>query len=59
MEDLGTGIPGVVWKADASTSDFTFVQGDAQSLPGYSAEAWLAPGFWLDHLHPDDRKHAL
>jgi two-component system cell cycle sensor histidine kinase/response regulator CckA len=59
MEELGTGIPGVAWKADASTSDFTFVQGDTEALLGYSQEAWLAPGFWRDHLHPDDRERAL
>ncbi len=59
MEDLGIGIPGVAWKADASTFDFTSVEADPAALLGYSAEAWLAPGFWREHLHPDDRKRAL
>jgi PAS domain S-box-containing protein len=58
-EDRGTGFPGVAWKADPATSDFTFIDGDGEALLGYPAEAWLAPGFWFEHLHPDDRERAL
>ena len=49
---------GIVWEADARSFDFTFVSKQAERLVGYPIEDWLRPGFWLEHLHPDDRNWA-
>jgi len=31
-----------------------FVSQEAERLLGFSVDDWLRPGFWIDHLHPDD-----
>jgi PAS domain S-box-containing protein len=52
---IGT-IDGIVWEADAQTFRFTFVSAQAERLLGYPVRAWLdEPGFWAQHIHPDDR----
>jgi PAS domain S-box-containing protein len=58
-EQLVASIDGIVWEADAQTYRFTFVSRQAEQLLGYPLEQWLTPGFWVDHLHPDDRDWAL
>jgi two-component system, NarL family, sensor histidine kinase UhpB len=59
-ETLVHSIDGIVWEADASTFVFTFVSPQAERLLGYPCSRWLSePGFWKDHIHPDDRDHAL
>lgn len=52
-------IDGIVWEADARTLDFNFIGDKAERLLGYPCEAWLEPGFWAEHLHPDDRELAV
>ena len=49
---------GIVWEADATTFDFTFISKKAERLLGYRVEDWLKPGFWVENLHPDDRAWA-
>jgi two-component system sensor histidine kinase/response regulator len=49
----------ILWRRSLATSQFTFVNKEAENLLGYSAEEWLATGdFLLDHVHPDDRSLA-
>ncbi len=50
---------GIVWEADAITFGFTFVSKKAERLLGFAIEDWMTPGFWADHLHPDDKTWAL
>ena len=45
---------GIVWEADPATFQFLFVSAGAERILGYPASAWLAPGFWRTHTHPDD-----
>ena len=46
----------ILWEADPATLHFTFVSGEAENLLGYSPEQWTTdPGFWLAHIHPEDR----
>ncbi|MER3430389.1 MAG: hypothetical protein C4324_04970 [Blastocatellia bacterium] len=52
-------IEGIVWEADAETFCFTFVSDQAKKLLGYPRENWFEPGFWENHIHPDDRKWAV
>lgn len=54
--NLVDSVDGVVWEADASTLTFTYVSRQAERLLGYPLTDWYAAGFWLQHLHPDDRQ---
>jgi PAS domain S-box-containing protein len=59
FRDLVASTDGIVWEADATTFEFTDVSQNAERLLGYPADAWLRPGFWSDHLHPEDREQAI
>jgi PAS domain S-box-containing protein len=53
-------VQAIVWRADPATYRFSFVSRQAETILGYPAERWLSePTFWVDHLHPDDRRWAL
>jgi PAS domain S-box-containing protein len=59
-EDLVQSVQGIVWEADATTLEFSFVSAEAERLLGYPRAMWLEdPTFWESHLHPDDHEHAL
>lgn len=46
----------ILWRADARTLQTTFVSREVQAILGYPVEMWInVPGFWRDHIHPDDR----
>ncbi len=49
----------IPWEADARTWRFTYVGPQAEKLLGYPVEKWYEDGFWAQHIHPDDRQHAL
>ncbi len=55
FRDIVDTTDGIVWEADAHDFTFTFVSKKAESILGIPVEEWYAPGFWMDHLHPDDR----
>jgi PAS domain S-box-containing protein len=56
---LVESVQAVLWKRNADTEQFTFVNKEAKALLGYSAQEWMMqPGFWRDHLHPEDRELA-
>ncbi|MEZ4862622.1 MAG: PAS domain S-box protein [Caldilineaceae bacterium] len=57
-EQLITSIDGILWEADTDTFQFTYVSEQAERLLGYAAAQWLIPGFWEEHIHPDDRAWA-
>jgi PAS domain S-box-containing protein len=47
----------IVWEADATTEQFTFVSQSAEQLLGYPVERWLKePNFWVNLIHPEDRQ---
>jgi len=53
-------IEGIVWEADATTLQFTFVSDHAKQILGFSPEEWLGqPRFWENHIHPGDRGEVL
>ena len=35
---------------------FNYIGPQAEKLLGYPAENWYLPGFWLDHVHEEDRE---
>lgn len=49
----------IVWEADASTLQFSFVSRRAELILGYPVEQWLTePDFWINHILPEDRDFA-
>jgi PAS domain S-box-containing protein len=52
-------VPIIAWEADPITWRFTFVSEQAEAITGYPSDEWLRPGFWPDHIHPDDRESAV
>lgn len=49
-------LPAIAWSASVKTFRFNYVNPAAETLLGFPAERWLdEPGFWVEHLHPDDR----
>ena len=55
FRNLVDSVDGIVWEVDAETFIFTYVSQQAERLLGYPVDAWYQPGFWVDHLHPDDK----
>ncbi len=52
---LMADLHGIAWEADATSMTFTFVSEAVQEILGYDVTEWLSdPGFWNDHLHPED-----
>jgi PAS domain S-box-containing protein len=47
----------IPWEAEAQRR-FTYVGPQAVQRFGYPEQEWYRPGFWLDHVHPDDRERA-
>jgi len=48
----------VPWEADPDTWRFTYMGPQVEMLLGYPREDWGQPGFWVEHIHPDDREWA-
>jgi len=46
------------WQADGEHGQFvgTYISPAITSLLGYERQACLQPGWWLDHIHPDDMR---
>src|SRR5947199_589002 len=60
FRDLVNSVDGIVWEADATTLQFSFVSNQAERILGYPVERWVSdPTFWEDHLHPDDRESVV
>jgi PAS domain S-box-containing protein len=60
FEDLVQEVDAILWTMDAATGRYTFVSRRAESILGYPVERWLGdPGFWANHIHPDDREWAV
>jgi PAS domain S-box-containing protein len=60
LRSLVADLDAVVWEADAASGRFTFVSQRAGEILGYPPKLWTdEPSFWADHIHPDDREHAV
>lgn len=57
--ELVDTVEGVVWETAADLR-FTFVSKQTESILGYPLSQWMEdPGFWADHIHPEDRQWCL
>ncbi len=46
----------ILWRRNIQTSQFTYVNQEAQTLLGYPLGQWMAePTFWPDRIHQEDR----
>lgn len=45
----------VPWAADLSDQRFTYIGPQIQKMTGYPVSSWCAAGFWVGHVHPEDR----
>ena len=43
------------WSADPQTLQLSFVSRQAPEILGFPPDAFLAPSFWIERIHPDDR----
>jgi PAS domain S-box-containing protein len=60
LDHLLLSSPGVLYSCGTPGSlALTFVSPNALQVLGYPAADYLAPQFWLDRIHPDDRSAAL
>jgi PAS domain S-box-containing protein len=47
----------IIWEADATAEQYTFVSSSAEQVLGYPVEQWLSePDFWVKLIHPEDRQ---
>ncbi|HYJ04257.1 MAG TPA: PAS domain S-box protein [Chthoniobacterales bacterium] len=60
LADIINSVEGIVWEADQATGRITFISEKAEEILGYPTAQWLSePGFWRNHLHPDDREKTI
>jgi PAS domain-containing protein len=60
FNELVQQLHAIVWEGDPETFRAILVSGYAEELLGYPIERWLTdPGFWVDHIHPEDREATL
>ncbi len=58
--ELVETVRAIVWRAEFPTLAITYASKQAEELLGYSPESWVKePGFWKDHVHPEDREWVL
>jgi len=49
----------ILWRAAAGSTEFSYINKEAEDLLGYPVWEWTAtPSFWMNHLHPADRQSA-
>ena len=51
-------IDAIPWELDLATFRFTYVGPQCVELLGYPRDEWFEEGFWLDHIHPEDREES-
>ncbi|MGC4007393.1 MAG: ATP-binding protein [Pirellulales bacterium] len=59
FELLVESLDGIVWEIDVENFEFTFVSRQAERILGYPLEDWYRTGFWVEHIHPEDRDLAF
>jgi len=60
QRELIESVQAIVWEAEISNWNFTFVSQAAEQILGYPVKDWLEkPNFWVNLVHPDDREQAV
>lgn len=62
LDGFLANMPGIVWEnyfdPDPVRGRALYVNGNVQTLLGYSVEEWIQPNFWFEIVHPEDREIA-
>lgn len=58
FKDLIEGLNVITYEFSVLEGRFTYVSRMAETLTGYSQKDWLEAGFWIKHIHPEDREWA-
>jgi PAS domain S-box-containing protein len=59
MEALVDSLDAVVWEADLTTRQYTYVSKRAEEILGYAPDRWVKePGFWASIVYEADRERA-
>ena len=56
---LVEGVDVTVYEVVPGSNRFSYVSPGAGAMLGYPLDAWLVPGFWPDHIHPDDADRTI
>ncbi|MEJ2141151.1 MAG: PAS domain-containing protein, partial [Gammaproteobacteria bacterium] len=59
LETLLNGVNAVLLEVDPDTNDFIYVSEGGHELLGYPVEQWLQPGFWINHIHPEEHEWVI
>jgi PAS domain S-box-containing protein len=60
VEEIVGTLDVIVWESmTPDRQSLTYLGGRTEMLLGYPRARWLAPGFWMSLIHPDDRMAAL
>jgi PAS domain S-box-containing protein len=60
LEHLILASPGMIHVANLANDSVTYISPNVQQILGYTpAEVMRAPGFWLNHIHPERRQQFL
>ncbi|MGH2857654.1 MAG: PAS domain S-box protein [Solirubrobacteraceae bacterium] len=60
VEEIVGSLDAIVWESTTPDRDsLTFLGGREEMLLGYPRAQWLAAGFWISLVHPEDREAAL
>ena len=59
FRNLVENLQAVAWEMDPKSLTYSYVSPHARRVLGFAAEHWLKPGFWQQHLHPDDAAGTL
>lgn len=54
LDTVVDNLDAILWVRDPADERFTFVNQRATTMLGWTEEEWLAPGFWVAHIHPAD-----
>ncbi|MDO6561841.1 EAL domain-containing protein [Amphritea sp. 1_MG-2023] len=50
---------GMMWEVEYATNNIVYMSENVARILGYPVERWLEPGFWQEHIHPDDRDRVI
>ena len=59
FNELADAMRMIPWEADPDTMRITFMGDLVEEVMGYPPSRWLSKNFWVDRLHPGDRRQAL
>ena len=49
----------IPWAANLTEKRFTYIGPQIEQLTGYPVKSWMAHGYFVDHVHPSDRREFI